>query len=72
MYRTPDKKGTNRGKKSLMFSSVMLMVKTLHRRAHTGKILILTFSVKVVVHYHCGGWSEEVNSCILISYMVYL
>jgi hypothetical protein len=23
--------------------------------------------------YHCGGWSEEVNSCILIlSYMVYL
>jgi hypothetical protein len=26
----------------------------------------------VVVRYHCGGWSEEVNSCILISYMVYL
>jgi hypothetical protein len=28
----------------------------------------------VIVHvrYHCGGWSEEVNSCILISYMVYL
>jgi hypothetical protein len=24
------------------------------------------------VRYHCGGWSEEVNSCILISYMVYL
>ncbi len=24
------------------------------------------------VPYHCGGWSEEVNSCILISYMVYL
>jgi hypothetical protein len=24
------------------------------------------------VSYHCGGWSEEVNSCILISYMVYL
>ncbi len=23
------------------------------------------------VRYHCGGWSEEVNSCILISYMVY-
>jgi hypothetical protein len=27
----------------------------------------------VTVGYHCGGWSEEVNSCILIiSYMVYL
>jgi hypothetical protein len=25
------------------------------------------------VRYHCGGWFEEVNSCILIiSYMVYL
>jgi hypothetical protein len=25
-----------------------------------------------IVRYHCGGWSEEVNSCILIiSYMVY-
>jgi hypothetical protein len=24
------------------------------------------------VRYHCGGWSEEVNSCILNSYMVYL
>jgi hypothetical protein len=30
-------------------------------------------SVLVIVRYHCGGWSEEVNSCILIiSYMVYL
>jgi hypothetical protein len=26
----------------------------------------------LIVRYHCGGWSEEVNSCILISYMVYL
>ncbi len=26
----------------------------------------------VGVRYHCGGWSEEVNPCILISYMVYL
>ncbi len=25
-----------------------------------------------IVRYHCGGWSEEVNSCILISHMVYL
>jgi hypothetical protein len=27
---------------------------------------------RLTVRYHCGGWSEEVNSCILISYMVYL
>ncbi len=26
----------------------------------------------IIVRYHCGGWSEEVNSRILISYMVYL
>ncbi len=26
----------------------------------------------ISVRYHCGGWSEEVNSCFLISYMVYL
>ncbi len=26
----------------------------------------------MIVRYHCGGWSEEVNSCILNSYMVYL
>jgi hypothetical protein len=27
----------------------------------------------VAVRYHCGGWSEEVNSCIsILSYMVYL
>ncbi len=26
----------------------------------------------VVVCYHCGGWPEEVNSCVLNSYMVYL
>ncbi len=30
-------------------------------------------AVFLIVRYHCGGWSEEVNSCILIiSYMVYL
>jgi hypothetical protein len=29
--------------------------------------------VVVDVRYHCGGWSEEVNSCIsILSYMVYL
>ncbi len=26
----------------------------------------------VLVRYHCGGWPEEVNSCFLNSYMVYL
>jgi hypothetical protein len=26
----------------------------------------------VTVRYHCGGWPEEVNSCFLNSYMVYL
>jgi ribosomal protein L44E len=26
----------------------------------------------VIVCYHCGGWHEEVNSCVLNSYMVYL
>jgi hypothetical protein len=24
------------------------------------------------VRYHCGGWPEEVNSCVLNSYMIYL
>ncbi len=26
----------------------------------------------ICVRYHCGGWPEEVNSCVLNSYMVYL
>ncbi len=26
----------------------------------------------LTVRYHCGGWPEEVNSCFLNSYMVYL
>ncbi len=26
----------------------------------------------VIVRYHCGGWPEEVNTCFLNSYMVYL
>ncbi len=28
--------------------------------------------LKGIVRYHCGGWPEEVNSCVLNSYMVYL
>ncbi len=31
-----------------------------------------TMKMIIPVRYHCGGWSEEVNSCILNSYMVYL
>jgi hypothetical protein len=32
-----------------------------------------SISIEIIyVRYHCGGWSEEVNSCILNSYMVYL
>jgi hypothetical protein len=27
---------------------------------------------KDTVRYHCGGWPEEVNTCFLNSYMVYL
>jgi hypothetical protein len=27
---------------------------------------------EIRVRYHCGGWPEEVNSCVLNSYMVYL
>jgi hypothetical protein len=26
----------------------------------------------VTVRYHCEGWPEEVNTCFLNSYMVYL
>ncbi len=33
---------------------------------------LLKLALAISVRYHCGGWSEEVNSCILISYMVYL
>jgi hypothetical protein len=40
-----------------------------HRQIPT----IFTNSVYIPVRYHYGGWSKEVNSCILIiSYMVYL
>jgi hypothetical protein len=36
-------------------------------------IILSELYVHMVVRYHCGGWSEEVNSCIsIISYMVYL
>jgi hypothetical protein len=34
---------------------------------------LLGTQFRPTVRYHCEGWSEEVNSCILIiSYMVYL
>ncbi len=31
-----------------------------------------TFILLLIVRYHCGGWPEEVNTCFLNSYMVYL
>jgi hypothetical protein len=36
------------------------------------KLGLFSMWITLTVRYHCGGWSEEVNSCILISYMVYL
>ncbi len=44
--------------KFLYFSFVSLLSQ--------GEIITLT------VRYHCGGWPEEVNTCFLNSYMVYL
>jgi hypothetical protein len=39
----------------------------------SGTLIVNIIDCTVVnVRYHCGGWSEEVNSCILISDMVYL
>ncbi len=36
-------------------------------------VSIIEKRYNITVRYHCGGWSEEVNSSILvISYMVYL
>jgi hypothetical protein len=37
-------------------------------KLHKQKSILQT----VVVRYHCGGWPEEVNTCFLNSYMVYL
>ncbi len=42
-------------------------------RAQNGREFFKKMLYVVSVRYHCGGWSEEVNSCILIfSSMVYL
>jgi hypothetical protein len=35
-------------------------------------ILHMSLTEIVTVRYHCGGWPEEVNTCFLNSYMVYL
>jgi hypothetical protein len=38
-----------------------------------GLVGTLSYSfIRQLVRYHCGGWPEEVNSCFLNSYMVYL
>ncbi len=34
--------------------------------------LALPVVLILAVRYHCGGWPEEVNTCFLNSYMVYL
>ncbi len=35
--------------------------------------MVSTVSMKATVRYHCGEWSEELNSHILLlAYMVYL
>jgi hypothetical protein len=44
----------------------------LYRLPQSQKLCVCIDFIGVLVCYHCGGWSEEVNSCILISYMVYL
>ncbi len=35
-------------------------------------IYVISLFDILLVRYHCGGWPEEVNSCFLNSYMVYL
>jgi hypothetical protein len=53
-----------------------MMLKNILREPENWLSIILEDSMNLqevlTVRYHCGGWSEEVNSCILIlSYMVY-
>jgi hypothetical protein len=52
---------------SILKTLVTIFQKSLEERK------VQTEMKNATVRYHCGGWSEEVNSCILIiSYMVYL
>jgi hypothetical protein len=36
------------------------------------KAVLRIQTLLIRVRYHCGGWPEEVNTCFLNSYMVYL
>ncbi len=53
-------------------------LKVNHMMGHCKYVHLILISVvkntpTTTVHYHCGGWSEEVNSPIFfLSYMVYL
>ncbi len=41
--------------------------------SHYFRMVTIILPTYLIVRYHCGGWSEEVNSRILfLSYMVYL
>ncbi len=42
------------------------------RKALAGKLALAQLIYNISVRYHCGGWPEEVNTCFLNSYMVYL
>jgi hypothetical protein len=35
-------------------------------------LVLILLSLEMIVRYHCGGCPEEVNACVLNSYMVYL
>jgi hypothetical protein len=41
-------------------------------RSQTKWEVFVTMLTGPSVRYHCGGWHEEVNTCFLNSYMVYL
>ncbi len=53
----------------------LVQTKAMHANAmhanivHTGSVHVRAVHT---VRYHCGGWPEEVNTCFLNSYMVYL
>ncbi len=70
-------KGGREETESICDDFVAKQVQTCYRcrvHFHQGRRLkmCITKDGERTVRYHCGGWSEEVNSCILISYMVYL
>ncbi len=61
-----------------LFRSLFLILNVLSQLSFPAVLSQLSFpscpvpAPAVLVLYHCGGWSEEVNSCISITYTVYL